>query len=140
MRRCRRSVKKPLTMEKERPSGKKRAWKIAKICIFSIAGLWAAILIVLQIVLSPGFLTNLANKYAAEFIDADISFRKVNASVFRNFPFLNVTFDSLSVTYPADKFEAYGAGKDWYTRQGRGENCDTLMSFSRLSASMDLSR
>lgn len=140
MRRCRRNVKKPLTMENVRPARKKRAWKIAKICIFSIIGLWAAILIVLQIVLSPGFLTNLANKYAAEFIDADISFRKVNASVFRNFPFLNVTFDSLSVTYPADKFEEYGAGKDWYTKQGRGESCDTLMSFSRLSASLDLSR
>ena len=127
-------------MEKEGTDRKKRAWKIAKICIFSILGLWAAILTVLQIVLSPGFLTKLANKYAAEFVDADISFRKVNASVFRNFPFLNVTFDSLSVTYPADKFEKFGAGTDWYTRQGRGENCDTLMSFSRLSASVDLSR
>lgn len=128
------------TMEKEGTDRKKRACKIAKICIFSILGLWAAILIVLQIVLSPGFLTKLANKYAAEFVDADISFRKVNASVFRNFPFLNVTFDSLSVTYPADKFEKFGAGTDWYTRQGRGENCDTLMSFNRLSASVDLSR
>ena len=94
----------------------------------------------LQIALTPKVLTNLANGYAAEFIDGNVSFGKVEASVFRNFPFLNVTFDSLSVTYPAESFEKYGAGKDWYTRQGRGETCDTLVSFRKLSASVDLSR
>ena len=128
-----------MTMEKRTSPKKKRAWKTAGICLFGVIGLWAAVLAVLQIALSPGVLTGLANKYAPQFIDGDVSFGKVKASVFRSFPYLNVTFDSLSVTYPSDRFEKFGAGKDWYTRQGRGTGRDTLMSFGRLSASVNLS-
>ena len=116
-----------------------RAWKITRNILLGIIGLWAVILIILQIVLTPGVLTNLANNFAAGMVDGNVTFGKVRASVFRHFPYLDVTFDSLSVTYPSDRFEAYGAGKDWYTRQGRGEDCDTLMSFNRLSASINLS-
>ncbi len=128
-----------MTMEKRTSPKKKRAWKTAGICLLGVIGLWAAVLAVLQIALSPGVLTGLANKYAPQFIDGDVSFGKVKASVFRSFPYLNVTFDSLSVTYPSDRFEKFGAGKDWYTRQGRGTGRDTLMSFGRLSASVNLS-
>ena len=116
-----------------------RAWKITRNILLGIIGLWAVILIILQIVLTPGVLTNLANNFAAGMVDGNVTFGKVRASVFRHFPYLDVTFDSLSVTYPSDRFEAYGAGKDWYTSQGRGETCDTLMSFNRLSASINLS-
>ena len=116
-----------------------RAWKITRNILLGVIGLWAVILIILQIVLTPGVLTNLANNFAAGMVDGNVTFGKVRASIFRHFPYLDVTFDSLSVTYPSDRFEAYGAGKDWYTSQGRGETCDTLMSFNRLSASINLS-
>ena len=116
-----------------------RAWKITRNILLGVIGLWAVILIILQIVLTPGVLTNLANNFAAGMVDGNVTFGKVRASVFRHFPYLDVTFDSLSVTYPSDRFEAYGAGKDWYTSQGRGETSDTLMSFNRLSASINLS-
>ena len=118
---------------------KRRAWKITRNILLGVIGLWAVILIILQIVLTPGVLTNLANNFAAGMVDGNVTFGKVRASVFRHFPYLDVTFDSLAVTYPSDRFEAYGAGKDWYTSQGRGETCDTLMSFNRLSASINLS-
>lgn len=117
----------------------KKLWKTIVICLSGIVGLWAVILVALQIALTPGVLTGLANKYAASFVDGDVSFGKVNASVIRSFPYLNVTFDSLSVTYPSERFEKYGAGDNWYSRQGRGETCDTLMSFNSLSVSVNLS-
>ena len=118
---------------------KNRAWKICRNVLLGIIGFWAVCLIVIQVVLTPGVLTGLVNDFASGMVDGKVSFGKVKASVFRNFPYLNVTFDSLSVTYPSSRFEAYGAGKDWYTRQGRGDGCDTLMSFNRLSASVNLS-
>ena len=127
-------MEKNIGMKKK--SGK---WKILWTVLLAIAGIWAVILIVLQIALTPGVLTGAANRIAAQMVDGDVSFGKVRASVFRNFPYVTVTFDSLSVTYPAGRFEKYGAGKDWYTSQGRGESGDTLMSFSRLSASVNIS-
>ena len=121
-------------------AGKKnRGWKIFRNILLTIVGIWAVILIVLQIALTPGVLTAAVNKAASRMVDGDVSFGKVRASVFRHFPYVSVTFDSLAVTYPSDRFEKYGAGKDWYTRQGRGETCDTLMSFDRLSAALNLS-
>ena len=118
---------------------RKRGWKIFRNIILAVAGIWAVILIVLQIALTPGVLTGMANRAASRMVDGYVSFGKVRASVFRHFPYLSVTFDSLAVTYPADRFEAYGAGQDWYTSQGRGGTCDTLMSFDRLSAALNLS-
>ena len=117
---------------------KSRIRKIAGWTILAIFAVWAVVLAVIQIALTPAVLTNVANSYASQLVDGNISFGKVRASVFRHFPYLNVTFDSLAVTYPSDRFEEYGAGKDWYTRQGRGETCDTLMSFGSLSASVNL--
>ena len=77
---------------------KRRAWKITRNILLGIIGLWAVILIILQIVLTPGVLTNLANNFAAGMVDGNVTFGKVRASVFRHFPYLDVTFDSLSVT------------------------------------------
>ena len=115
-----------------------RGWKIFRNVVLSVLGVWIVLLVVLQIVLTPGVLTGLADRFASVMVDGEVSFGKVRASVFRHFPYLTVTFDSLSVTYPSDRFEAYGAGRDWYTRQGRGESSDTLVSFNRLSASVNV--
>lgn len=117
---------------------KSRVWKIVGKILLCAVGIWAVLLIVMQILLTPAVLTRLADNVASGMVDGDVSFGRVKASVFRHFPYLSVTFDSLSVTYPSDRFEAYGAGKDWYTRQGRGEESDTLVSFGRLSAAVNL--
>ena len=98
-------------------AGKKnRGWKIFRNILLTIVGIWAVILIVLQIALTPGVLTAAVNKAASRMVDGDVSFGKVRASVFRHFPYVSVTFDSLAVTYPSDRFEKYGAGKDHATR------------------------
>ena len=71
-------------------SGKKRKMKTAWKVLLWIAGIWAVLLIVIQIALSPAVLTRLANKYANKYIDGDVSFGEVKMSVFKSFPYLNV--------------------------------------------------
>ena len=75
-------------MEKNIGTKKKSGkWKILWTVLLAIAGIWAVILIVLQIALTPGVLTGAANRIAAQMVDGDVSFGKVRASVFRNFPY-----------------------------------------------------
>lgn len=99
------------------------------------------ILLVVQIALSDKVLTRIVNALAAEMVDGDVRFDRVHASVFKSFPFLNVTADGLCITYPHDKFAAYDmqtvAGEDFLLSAGRAEAADTLLSLSSLSASLD---
>ena len=114
---------------------KKRRWLKA---IAWIAAIWAAILIIIQIALSPVVLTRLAGSFADSFIDGHVSFGKVSLSVFKNFPNINVSFDSVSVTYPSDRFLDMENNIGLHRVAGRGNGCDTLMSFNRFSASLNL--
>lgn len=119
----------------EKHVGKRRTW--LKVLAW-IAAVWAVILIIIQIALSPAVLTRLANGFAADYIDGNVSFGKVSLSVFRNFPNLNVSFDSVSVTYPSDRFRSIEEKTGLEKVAGRGNGSDTLMSFNRLSASLNL--
>ena len=120
----------------EKSKNRSKAVKIIKIVLISVIALWAVALVVIQVALTPSVLRSAVNGLAAEYVDGDVDFTDIRVSVFRNFPYLNVSLDSLSVTYPSDRFAGSGAGSDWYTSRGRGETCDTLMSFSRLSANI----
>ncbi len=115
--------------------GKKRTW--LKVLAW-IAAIWAVILIVIQIVLSPAVLTRLARNFAADYIDGDVSFGKVSMSVFKSFPNLNVSFDTVSVTYPTERFRDIEKNIGMGRVAGRGEKEDTLMSFDRFSASLNI--
>lgn len=117
-------------------SGKKRKMKTVWKVLLWIAGIWAVLLVILQVALSPAALTKIANSLANEYIDGDVSFGKVKLSVFRSFPYLNVGFSDFSVTYPSDRFS--GMEDNFYTRQGRGEQADTLASFRNLYVSVDV--
>ena len=88
-----------------------------KIILWSILGLVVAVAVAVQVVLSPKVLTRLANKYAAEYVDGEVRFSNIKASVFKSFPNLNVTADGFSVV-----------GQD---------PPDTLASFDRLSLSIN---
>lgn len=117
-------------------SGKKRKMKTAWKVLLWIAGIWTVLLIVIQIALSPAVLTRLANKYANKYIDGDVAFGEVKMSVFKSFPYLNVGFSDVSVTYPSDRFNF--PDENFYSRQGKGETADTLASFKNLYASIDV--
>lgn len=58
------------------------------------------IIIVLQIALNSKVLTRVVNDVAKEYVDGDVTFTGVKASMFKSFPNLNVTIDNFSITYP----------------------------------------
>lgn len=117
--------------------GAKRKRILIKILAW-IIGIWAVILIIIQVALSPSVLTGLANKFAAEYIDGNVSFGKVSLSVFRSFPNINVSFDTVSVTYPSDRFSDLEQKTGLRHPAGRGDGVDTLMSFDRFSAALNI--
>ena len=86
---------------------KTRKHPILRTVLFSVLGLWVAVILVLQIALNGTVLTSLANRFVPRFVDADVRFGRISASMFRSFPYLNVTVDSLAVTYPHERFAAH---------------------------------
>ncbi len=103
-------------------------------------GIWLLLLVMLQVILSSSVLTGIVNRYAAEYVDGEVSFGKVSVSMFRDFPSVSMSLDDFSVTYPSDRFDAEESGgvQGELMYQGTGEHADTLASFLRLSASMNL--
>ena len=72
--------------------------KSSKVLLWT-AGIWAFIIVALQIVLSTSLPTKIINKYAGEYFDGRIEFESISASMFRNFPGLSLSFDNLIVAY-----------------------------------------
>ena len=70
-----------------------------------IVGIWLVILAALEIFLTSSALTGLVNRIAAEFIDGELSFGKVELSMFRRFPSASLSMEDFVITYPADRFD-----------------------------------
>ncbi len=119
-------------------AGKKKMKTVWKV-LLCLAGVWALLLVAVQVALSPRVLTRLADRLAAEYVDADVDFGEVRLSVFRSFPYLNVGFRDFSLTYPSDRFESQEDSSYYMMRQGRGPGTDTLASIRGLHASVNLS-
>lgn len=106
----------------------------------TVMSFWIGSVIVMEILLSTPMVTDTVNKIAGRYIDGEISFGKVSASLLRNFPAVTVTLEDLCITYPSDRFdisEKTGAqGALMY--MGCGEEADTLATFSRFSASVNV--
>lgn len=115
-------------------------WKILLKAALWFIGIWAALLIILQVTLSEKVLTKLVNKYAAEYIDGDISFGSAEVSMFKRFPRVFLSLDDFSITYPADRFDAQEkmGVQGYLMHKGCGETADTLASFDRFSASLNV--
>lgn len=116
--------------------GRHRALKIA---LSVVAGILLLLFAAAQIVLNSTFLTRHAAAIAAEYVDGDIHFGRIHASVFSSFPNLKLAVDDFSLTYPHGRFSAYDSL--WIPHAlrnaGRGELADTLASFRKLSLSLD---
>ena len=105
-----------------------------------IVGIWIALLVILEVVLSQSILTGLVNRYASEYVDGDLRFGRISASMFRRFPSATLTLEDFSITYPSDRFDAQEkeGPQSFMTFSGCGQDNDTLASFKRFSASVNL--
>ena len=125
-------------IEKGKGTGKARRW--IRGIILAFLGLWAMVIIALQLLLSSAFLTKVANRVAERYVDGTVSFSDIKASMFKSFPNLNVSIDDFSLTYPHDRYAAYDSLGNVNPRLlglGRGTDLDTLAHFDRLSLSVN---
>ena len=119
--------------KKTRPST-----KILKVLLW-IAGIWLAILLALQVLVSPKVLSGIVDRFAAEYIDGDLSFNKVRLRMFRHFPNVGISIEDCALTYPAERFDSLEAAgpQARLVFQGTGETADTLISVKRFSAGIN---
>lgn len=105
-----------------------------------VAGIWICMMVVLQIALSPGILTKVVNKLAAEYVDGTLSFGKVRLTMFRHFPNVGISMEDCSLTYPAERFDSLemSGAQGELLRMGCGQAVDTLASFKRFSAGINV--
>ena len=96
---------------------KKGNKRFLKITLWSLLGLAIICFTAIQVALSPKYLTRIAGKYAAEYVDGEVKFSNIKASVLKSFPNLNLTVDGFSIV-----------GND---------PPDTLASLERLSLSLN---
>lgn len=113
---------------------------ILKGVLWTVAGIWLLLLIALQLILSPSFLSRVTQRVASEYVDGELSFSRIDASMFRSFPNLNVSIEDFSITYPHDRFAAYDSLSPFsalITEAGRAGEADTLAHFDRFDLSVD---
>ena len=125
------------TVRKEAKSAvAKRLLKI----LAAFIGVWIAILLLLKIVLTPSVLDRLVSKYAAEYVDGNISVGKVSFSAFRYFPNIGVAIDNFNITYPAERYDSteIKGAQGHLTLMGTGLQADTLASFEKFEIGVNL--
>ena len=125
-------------MEKEVIKRGSRRW--LRPVLWTVLGIWAVIIIVLQIALNSKVLTRVVNDVAKEYVDGDVTFTGIKASMFKSFPNLNVTIDNFSITYPHDRFASFDSldvPGGYLLKSGRGEGADTLAHFRKFSVSVN---
>lgn len=118
---------------------KHKRFRWLKITLGIIAGIWAAFLIVMHIVVNPAFLMRMADKYIPQYVDADVHIGNISASVLKSFPNLNIEVNDFIVTYPHDRYSRYDSiGADGILRHaGRSETVDTLAAVRKMTLSVN---
>ena len=104
-----------------------------------VAGVVVLLFLAVQLVLNSRIVDRLVDKYAAEYVDGKLDYSRIRVSLIRSFPSVSLSIDSLSLTYPHDRFAAWDTlgVQTRMRRMGRSEAGDTLASFDRLSLSVN---
>ena len=113
-----------------------------------LAGLVVLLLLVagtIHAVLNTGLLNRLVDRFAADYVQGDITFSRVRGSVFRSFPYFNIAIDDFALTYPHERYAAWDTVYTENARRfsllkagyGKEEPVDTLASFRRLDLSLN---
>ena len=114
--------------------------KIAGKTLLWTVGIILSLLIVMEIVLSGRILTGIVSKVASEYVDGDIHFGKVSASMFRRFPAVTLSLEDFHITYPADRFdESEKLGVQGHLMyKGCSDEADTLASFRKFAVGVSI--
>ncbi len=112
---------------KLKTAGKVLAWT---------AGVWIALLAIVQITLSPAVLTRIVDRYTNEYIDADLSFESIGISMFSSFPNVLLNMDNCAVTYAHDRFDGCIDPGIVLQKMGRGE-IDSLAAFDTFAVKIN---
>ncbi len=118
---------------------RKNAGKITGIVLLGLTGLILTILIGLQVFLNTQKMKEMIVSIASEYVDGDINLKDFRISLFKNFPYMNLSMEDFSLTYPHDKFKRYDrkGPRNALRESGRGNEVDTLASFNHLSLSVN---
>ena len=116
--------------------------KIPLIAVASVLVFFFLLVATVQLLLSEKTLTKLVNRYAVEFVDANVSFGRVKLSLVEHFPRISLHLEEVSVTYPHDRFAADDSLAVAMSRMagaGRQEEQDTLASIRSLIVALKAS-
>lgn len=110
-----------------------------KILLWS-AGILIALMVIMQVILSPAVTGRIINRIAEEYVDGKVSVGKARISLFKRFPKATVTIDDFSLTYPAERYDSLEmtGAQGHLAAKGRGAEQDTLASFKSFSVSLNL--
>ncbi len=102
-------------------------------------GAIVGLLVVVQVVLATGLATSLVNKFAARYVDGELTFGKVSANTFSRFPAISLTLKDATLTYPHERFDSIERSRPdiRLLAKGRGEQKDTLASFNELTVAVN---
>ncbi len=121
-----------------------KALRMIRNLLLGLVVLVLLLLVALQVVLRPSVLTPIVNRVAAQYVEnGELRFSRVHASVLKDFPFLNVSLEDGALVYPHGLFARYDSllvehGRFQLLQAGRQEEMDTLASFRRMDASLNL--
>lgn len=112
-------------------------------------GLWIAVSLVaiivlliigVQVAVNSRWARNKVNQVLSSVIDGEIGYARIDMSLARSFPVFRVTLDTVSLTYDHEKFAEWDDLGDRHAllSRGRGAERDTLASFDRLTAAVNL--
>jgi hypothetical protein len=120
----------------------KKAMRICGIVVASLLGLVLLVLIAVPILLNSRATTRLVDKYAAEYLDADLSYSHLSVHLYRDLPCVGITLEDAVLTYPHERFAAYDTlpAPSPLLEAGRGPVKDTLARFGSLTLSADAVR
>ena len=117
----------------------KKALRIVGIVVAALLGLVLLVLAALPLVLNSRVVTNIVDKYAAEYIDGDLEYARLSIRPYRHLPLVGIALEDVAITYPHERFAVYDTvpPPSPLLDAGRGRTKDTLARFGRLYISAD---
>ena len=110
----------------------RKSLKIAAIAVAAVAVIVVGLLTAMVVILSPGRLTPLVEKYSSEYIDGYLTAQRIELTFWNTFPRLSVDIDSLTLV--SDVL----SNLDEEVRRQLPSDADTLLSLRSLHGGLNL--